>query len=97
MCIRDSLFAPTCPSTAFNLGEKSSDAVAMYLSDIYTTPINLAGLPAVSIPVGFSNSMPVGMQIIGNDFREGDILNIAHLFQKETNWHKEIPKEFDCE
>ena len=93
----DFLFAPTCPSTAFNLGEKSSDAVAMYLSDIYTTPINLAGLPAVSIPVGFSNSMPVGMQIIGNDFREGDILNIAHLFQQETNWHKEIPKEFDCE
>ena len=69
----------------------------MYLSDIYTTPINLAGLPAVSIPVGFSNSMPVGMQIIGNDFCEGDILNIAHLFQQETNWHKEIPKEFDCE
>ena len=69
----------------------------MYLSDIYTTPINLAGLPAVSIPVGFSNSMPVGMQIIGNDFREGDILNIAHLFQQETYWHKEIPKEFDCE
>ena len=93
----DFLFAPTCPSTAFNLGEKSSDAVAMYLSDIYTTPINLAGLPAVSIPVGFSNSMPVGMQIIGNDFCEGDILNIAHLFQQETNWHKEIPKEFDCE
>ena len=93
----DYLFAPTCPSTAFNLGEKSSDAVAMYLSDIYTTPINLAGLPAVSIPVGFSNSMPVGMQIIGNDFCEGDILRIAHLFQQETTWHKEIPKEFDHE
>ena len=93
----DFLFAPTCPSTAFNLGEKSSDAVAMYLSDIYTTPINLAGLPAVSIPVGFSNNLPVGMQIIGNDFCEGEILRIAHLFQQETNWHEEIPKEFDHE
>ena len=93
----DFLFAPTCPSTAFKIGEKSSDAVAMYLSDIYTTPVNLAGLPAVSIPVGFSNNMPVGMQIIGNDFSEGNILRISHLFQQETNWHKQTPKEFDCE
>ncbi len=83
----DFLFAPTCPSTAFKIGEKSSDTVAMYLSDIYTTPVNLAGLPAVSIPVGFSNNMPVGMQIIGNDFSEGNILRISHLFQYLKNWH----------
>ena len=69
----------------------------MYLSDIYTTPVNLAGLPAVSIPVGFSNKMPVGMQIIGNDFNENGILNIAHAFQKETDWHNKVPREFDHE
>jgi aspartyl-tRNA(Asn)/glutamyl-tRNA(Gln) amidotransferase subunit A len=93
----DYIFAPTCPSTAFNIGEKTSNALEMYLSDIYTTPVNLAGLPAVSIPVGFSNKMPVGMQIIGNDFNENGILNIAHAFQKETDWHNKIPREFDHE
>ena len=93
----DFLLAPTCPTTAFDIGEKTSDAVAMYLSDIYTTPVNLAGLPAVSIPIGFSNNMPVGMQIIGNYFSEEDILNIAHLYQIETDWHKKIPEEFNCE
>ena len=93
----DYIFAPTCPSTAFDLGEKSSDAVEMYLSDIYTTPVNLAGLPAISIPVGFSNNMPVGMQIIGNYFTEANILSIAHLFQEETDWHNKIPKDFDHE
>ena len=93
----DFLLAPTCPTTAFDIGEKTSDAVAMYLSDIYTTPVNLAGLPAVSIPIGFSNKMPVGMQIIGNYFSEEDILNIAHLYQIETDWHKKIPEEFNCE
>jgi aspartyl-tRNA(Asn)/glutamyl-tRNA(Gln) amidotransferase subunit A len=93
----DYIFAPTCPSTAFNIGEKTSNALEMYLSDIYTTPVNLAGLPAVSIPVGFSNKMPVGMQIIGNDFNENGILNIAHAFQKETDWHNKIPRGFDHE
>ena len=93
----DYIFAPTCPSTAFDLGEKSSDAVEMYLSDIYTTPVNLAGLPAISIPVGFSNNMPVGMQIIGNYFTEANILSIAHLFQEETGWHNRIPEDFDHE
>jgi aspartyl-tRNA(Asn)/glutamyl-tRNA(Gln) amidotransferase subunit A len=93
----DYIFAPTCPSTAFNIGEKTSNALEMYLSDIYTTPVNLAGLPAVSIPVGFSNKMPVGMQIIGNDFNENGILNIAHAFQKETDWHNKVPREFDHE
>jgi aspartyl-tRNA(Asn)/glutamyl-tRNA(Gln) amidotransferase subunit A len=88
----DYIFAPTCPSTAFNIGEKTSNALEMYLSDIYTTPVNLAGLPAVSIPVGFSNKMPVGMQIIGNDFNENGILNIAHAFQKETDWHNKSSK-----
>ena len=93
----DYIFAPTSPTTAFNIGEKTSDAVEMYLSDIYTTPVNLAGLPAVSIPIGFSNNLPVGMQIVGNYFSEDNILNIANLFQKETDWHKKIPEGFNNE
>ena len=93
----DYIFAPTSPSTAFNIGEKTSNAVEMYLSDIYTTSINLAGLPAASIPVGMINDLPVGMQIIGNYFSENTILNIANSFQEETDWHKKIPGEFDNE
>ena len=93
----DYIFAPTSPSTAFNIGEKTSNALEMYLSDIYTTPVNLAGLPAASIPVGFNDSLPVGMQIIGNYFSEEKILQIANIFQKETDWHLKIPKEFDNE
>ena len=93
----DYIFAPTSPTTAFNIGEKTSDAVEMYLSDIYTTPVNLAGLPAVSIPIGFSDNLPVGMQIVGNYFSEDNILNIANLFQKETDWHKKIPEGFNNE
>ena len=69
----------------------------MYLSDVYTTPVNLAGLPAISIPVGFNNQLPVGMQIIGDYFSESNILNIANYFQKETDWHNYIPEEFNHE
>lgn len=93
----DFIFAPTSPTTAFNIGEKTSNAVDMYLSDIYTTPVNLAGLPALSIPVGYSNNLPVGLQIIGNYFSESGILNIAHFYQKNTEWHLKVPKEFDNE
>ena len=93
----DYIFAPTSPSTAFKIGEKTSNAVEMYLSDIYTTPVNLAGLPALSIPVGYSENLPIGMQIIGNDFTEDKILEIAHLFQKETDWHLQVPEAFSCE
>ena len=93
----DYIFAPTSPSTAFKIGEKTSNAVEMYLSDIYTTPVNLAGLPALSIPVGYSDNLPVGMQIIGNDFTEDKILEIAHLFQKETDWHLQVPEAFSRE
>ena len=69
----------------------------MCIRDRYTTPVNLAGLPAVSIPVGFSNNLPVGMQIVGNYFSENNILSIADLFQKKTDWHKKIPEVFDNE
>ena len=93
----DFIFSPTSPTTAFNIGEKTSNALEMYLSDVYTTPVNLAGLPAISIPVGFNNQLPVGMQIIGDYFSESNILNIANYFQKETDWHNYIPEEFNHE
>ena len=94
---KDFILSPTSPSTAFNIGEKTSNAVEMYLSDVYTTPVNLAGLPAVSIPSGFANKLPVGIQIIGNYFTESEILDVANLYQTDTDWHNTIPKEFDHE
>ena len=93
----DFILSPTSPSTAFNIGEKTANAVEMYLSDVYTTPVNLAGLPAVSIPTGFANKLPVGMQIIGDYFTESKILDVANLYQEETDWHNTIPKEFGHE
>ena len=83
---------PTSPSTAFNLGEKGDDPVQMYLSDIYTIAVNLAGLPGMSIPCGFgANNMPVGLQIIGNYFDEARMLNVAHQYQLATDWHTKQP------
>ena len=89
----DIIIGPTTPSTAFNLGEKSADPVAMYLSDIYTIAVNLAGLPGMSIPVGLGdNGRPIGMQIIGNHFAESLMLNIAHQYQQVTPWHSAMPE-----
>jgi aspartyl-tRNA(Asn)/glutamyl-tRNA(Gln) amidotransferase subunit A len=82
---------PTSPSAAFRFGEKSADPIAMYLSDIYTIAVNLAGLPGLSIPVGFSGKLPVGMQIIGNYFAEARLLNVAHRYQQVTDWHRRAP------
>ena len=90
----DVIMGPSSPEVAFNIGEKSDDPVSMYLSDIYTIAVNLAGLPGMSIPAGFSNRMPVGMQIIGNYFDESRLLNVAHQFQQQTDWHKQIPEAF---
>ena len=87
----DVIVTPTAPSTAFPLGSRIDDPVAMYLSDIYTVSVNLAGLPAISIPVGFSHGLPVGMQIIGNYFQEARLLNVAHQYQQMTDWHKRVP------
>jgi aspartyl-tRNA(Asn)/glutamyl-tRNA(Gln) amidotransferase subunit A len=87
----DVIMGPTSPSTAFRFGEKSADPIAMYLSDIYTIAVNLAGLPGMSIPVGFSDGMPVGMQVIGNYFSEQKLLNVAHSYQKITDWHMSAP------
>ncbi len=88
----DVIMGPTSPSTAFDLGEKGDDPVQMYLSDIYTIAVNLAGLPGMSIPVGFGdNGRPVGLQIIGNYFSEAKMLNVAHQYQKATDWHGRMP------
>jgi aspartyl-tRNA(Asn)/glutamyl-tRNA(Gln) amidotransferase subunit A len=89
----DVIMGPTAPSTAFNLGAKSDDPVQMYLSDIYTIAVNLAGLPGMSIPCGFgSNGLPVGLQIIGNYFSEARMLNVAHLYQQATDHHTRTPR-----
>jgi len=88
----DVIMGPTAPTTAFNIGEKADDPVSMYLSDIYTIAVNLAGLPGMSIPVGFgANGRPVGLQIIGNYFAEAKMLNVAHQYQKATDWHTRMP------
>src|SRR5665647_626621 len=89
----DVIMGPTSPSTAFNLGEKSDDPVQMYLSDIYTIAVNLAGLPGMSVPAGFgSNGRPVGLQIIGNYFAEAQMLNVAHQYQLATDHHDHAPQ-----
>ena len=91
----DVIMGPTAPGTAFKLGEKSDDPISMYLSDIYTIAVNLAGLPGMSIPAGFANGMPVGLQLVGNYFDEARLLNIAHQYQQETDWHTRIPSGFE--
>lgn len=90
----DVIMGPTSPSVAFRFGEKSADPIAMYLSDIYTIAVNLAGLPGMSIPVGFSSNLPVGMQIIGDYFSEAKLLNVAHRYQQATDWHARSPGTF---
>lgn len=90
----DVIMGPTSPSPAFKIGSKSNDPVSMYLSDIYTIAVNLAGLPGMSIPAGFLNNLPVGLQLIGNYFAEARLLNIAHRYQQVTEWHKKAPVEF---
>ncbi len=90
----DVIMGPAAPETAFNIGEKTGDPISMYLSDIYTIAVNLAGLPGMSVPAGFSENMPVGLQIIANHFDEGRLLNVAHQYQQKTHWHRQIPEAF---
>ncbi len=87
----DVIIGPTSPTVAFKLGEKTGDPVTMYLSDIYTISVNLAGLPGMSIPAGFVDGLPVGLQIIGDYFNEARMLNVAHRFQQATDWHSREP------
>ncbi|MDY0037934.1 MAG: Asp-tRNA(Asn)/Glu-tRNA(Gln) amidotransferase subunit GatA [Zoogloea oleivorans] len=88
----DVIAGPTCPTVAFGIGEKSNDPVQMYLGDIYTVAVNLAGLPALAHPAGFgAGGMPVGLQLIGNYFGEARLLGVAHQFQQNTDWHARKP------
>ncbi len=92
----DVIMGPTSPTTAFDAGAKTDDPVAMYLNDIYTISVNLAGLPGMSIPVGFgADQRPVGLQIIGKYFDEARLLNVAHQYQQVTDWHQRAPKGFE--
>ncbi|MBI2329000.1 MAG: Asp-tRNA(Asn)/Glu-tRNA(Gln) amidotransferase subunit GatA, partial [Chloroflexi bacterium] len=88
----DALVTPTSPTVPFKIGEKVDDPVQMYLSDVCTLPINIAGVPAMSIPAGFANGLPIGMQIIGKPFSEETLLKIAHAYQQATDWHKRRPE-----
>ncbi len=88
----DLVVGPTTPTVAFKIGAKAADPVQMYLNDIYTIPANLAGLPGMSIPCGFGkDNLPVGLHIVGNYFTEAKMLNVAHQYQKATDWHKREP------
>jgi aspartyl-tRNA(Asn)/glutamyl-tRNA(Gln) amidotransferase subunit A len=91
----DLIVGPTAPGTAFRLGEKADDPVSMYLSDIYTIAVNLAGLPGMSVPAAASGGMPVGLQLIGNYFDETRLLNVAHQLQLATDWHRQKPGGFE--
>ena len=91
----DVIMGPTSPTTAFPLGSRTDDPVAMYLSDIYTIAVNLAGLPGISVPVAHADRKPVGLQIIGNYFQEGRLLNVAHALQQATDWHQAAPPGFE--
>ena len=91
----DVIAGPTAPGTAFELGANADDPVAMYLNDIYTITANLAGLPGISVPCGFSDGLPVGLQLISNYFTEAKLLNIAHQYQQRTDWHRRFPQQFN--
>jgi aspartyl-tRNA(Asn)/glutamyl-tRNA(Gln) amidotransferase subunit A len=91
----DVIVGPTSPFTAFRIGERIEDPVTMYRCDVNTTAVNLAGLPAVSIPAGFADGLPVGLQLIGDHFTEGRLLQAAHRFQMATDWHERTPAGYE--
>jgi len=90
----DVIMSPTTPTPAFKIGEKNDDPISMYFSDIYTIAVNLAGLPGMSVPCGFVNDLPVGLQIIAPYFAEAKLLNVAHQYQQVTDWHQQIPEQY---
>ncbi len=90
----DVIMGPVAPTPAFKIGEKSDDQVSMYLSDLYTIPVNLGGLPALSVPAGFAQNLPVGLHIVGPYFSEAKLLNIGHQFQQVTDWHTKTPAQY---
>jgi aspartyl-tRNA(Asn)/glutamyl-tRNA(Gln) amidotransferase subunit A len=89
----DCIITPTSPTKAFKLGEKTNDPLAMYLSDIFTISANLSGIPAISIPCGFTHdNLPVGLQILGKPFDEQMLFKVGHAYQQLTDWHTRIPE-----
>lgn len=93
----DVILGPTTPTPAFTLGENINDPVTMYLNDIYTVAVNLAGLPALSLPAGFVGELPVGLQLIGDHFSEARLLNAGYRYQQVTDWHRRVPPSFGSE
>jgi aspartyl-tRNA(Asn)/glutamyl-tRNA(Gln) amidotransferase subunit A len=87
----DALITPTSPTVPFKIGERVDDPLQMYLSDVCTLPVNIAGLPGISIPAGFADGLPIGMQIIGKPFSEETLLKIAYAYEQTTEWHKKKP------
>ena len=87
----DLIVSPTVPSVAYRVGEKVDDPLSMYLDDIFTVPVNLAGLPGISVPCGFKDGLPVGFQITGNLFEEEKVLRCAYCFEQNTDWHTKRP------
>jgi aspartyl-tRNA(Asn)/glutamyl-tRNA(Gln) amidotransferase subunit A len=87
----DAVIAPTSPNVAFKIGAKTADPLAMYLNDVFTIPANMAGLPGISIPCGFADGLPVGLQIIGPALGEEVVLKVAHAYEQATEWHKQAP------
>jgi aspartyl-tRNA(Asn)/glutamyl-tRNA(Gln) amidotransferase subunit A len=91
----DVLLTPTSPTTAFKFGEKMDDPLAMYLADIFTVNCNLAGIPGISIPCGFSSSeLPIGLQLLGKPFDEESLFRVAYTFEQNTDYHKKRPQTF---
>lgn len=87
----DVIVSPTSPTTAFKIGERTSDVLSMYMSDIYTVPVNIAGIPAISVPCGKVEGLPVGLQLMGNYFREDMLFNMGYNYEQATGWYKEAP------
>jgi len=88
----DALVTPTSPTVPFKIGERADDPLSMYLSDVCTLPVNIAGIPGISIPAGFAKGLPVGLQIIGKSFAEETLLKISYAFQQVTDWHTKRPE-----
>ena len=87
----DALVTPTSPSVAFPIGARTGDPLSMYLSDVFTLPVNIAGLPAISVQGGMSDGLPVGLQVIGPHFGDRTVLRVAHAYEQSTDWHSLNP------
>ena len=91
--IVDCIITPTSPTPAFKIGEKTQDPLSMYLSDAFTIPVNLAGIPAISVPCGFTKQgLPIGLQVIARPFDEERLFKVAHTYEQDTQWHTQKPK-----